>query len=162
MFKKKELVMYKNEVCEVIDIKEDYKNHQSYYILRPMEDKSLVIHVPIENNMGYLRKIISKENALKLIQNIKKIEPLSASEKDLQAIYRKLLYSGKQEDLVQIIKTTYLRNEARTKEKKKKSEKDSEYFEKAEKYLYNELAIALDKSFEETKEFIIRSIEGVS
>ena len=53
-----------------------------------------------------------------------------------------------------------IRNEARLNEKKKISEKDTKYFDLAEKYLYNELAISLNKSFDETKKYIINSMSN--
>ena len=57
-----------------------------------------------------------------------------------------------------ILKTTYLRNDPRIKSNKKISEKDKTYFEKAEEYLYNELAISLGMSFEDTKKYIIHKV----
>lgn len=68
------------------------------------------------------------------------------------------MQSGTHEDLIKIIKTTYLRNKERTENNKKIREIDDSYFKKAEKYLYNEFSIVLNKSFEETKEYIINKV----
>lgn len=65
------------------------------------------------------------------------------------------------EDLIKIIKTTYLRNDYRIKNGKRVSEKDSIYFNMAEKRLYNELSISLNLSFNETKEYIINKLNNV-
>ena len=43
--------------------------------------------------------------------------------------------------------------------KKKTSDKDSNYFNRAEKYLYNELSIALNMTFDETKEYVISKVQ---
>ena len=64
------------------------------------------------------------------------------------------MQSGTHEDLIKIIKTTYLRNEKRINDNKKISEIDDTYFKKAEKYLYNEFSVVLNKTFEETKEYV--------
>ena len=44
------------------------------------------------------------------------------------------------EDLIKIIKTTYLRNKERIDNNKKIGGTDDEYFKQAEKYLYNEFS----------------------
>ena len=41
---------------------------------------------------------------------------------------------------------------------KKISEKDNIYFNLAKKYLYTELAISLNKSIDEVKEYIIKTL----
>ena len=66
--------------------------------------------------------------------------------------------NGTHEDLVKIIKTTYLRNQLRILNNKKISEKDDEYLKRAEKYLYEEIGVVLNISFEQTKEYVIKKI----
>ena len=73
-----------------------------------------------------------------------------------------LLKSGTYNDLIAIIKTTYLRNETRDKEKKKRSEKDTTYFNLAEKYLYTEFSVVLGKNYEDTKEYVISKVREIS
>lgn len=159
MYKENDYVMYKNDVCKVKQIKHNNINDKDYYVLIPIEDESLIIDVPTENKLGFLRDIISKEDALNLIKNMKYIEPLDIiNEKNIENTYKELICSNNHENLIKIIKTSYLRNKARENSKKKISEKDFNYFEKAEKYLYNELAVALNKSFDETKEYIINCL----
>lgn len=160
MFKKDEYVVYKKDVCKIKEIKNNKMRGNDYYILIPIDDESLIIDVPVENKNGYLREVIKKQEALKLINNIPKIEPLNnINDKYIERTYKDLIYRGKYEDLIKIIKTTYLRNEERLKNNKKLSEKDSNYFEQAEKYLYNELAIALNMNFDETKDYVIRQVQ---
>ena len=160
MYKENEYVVYKKDVCKIKEIKNNKMNQNSYYILAPIDDESLIIDVPTDNRMGYLRNIISKEEANSLINNIPNIEPLkNINDKYIEKVYKDLLYNGTHEDLIKIIKTTYLRNDNRTKNHKKISEKDSTYFKQAEKYLYNEIAISLGMSFDETKDYIIRKVQ---
>lgn len=42
---------------------------------------------------------------------------------------------------------------------KKVGEKDNYYFEKAEKFLYTEFSIVLNKTIEETKQYIIDKLK---
>lgn len=156
MFKENDYVVYKKDVCKIREIKHNAMNGNDYYILLPIDDDSLVIDVPTDNRMGYLRSIVNKEETENIIKQIKQIEPLdNINDKNLENTYKELLYKGNHNDLIKIIKTSYLRNESRINNKKKISDKDAKYFELAEKYLYNELSIALNKTFEETKKYII-------
>ena len=77
MFEINDYVMYKKDVCKIIDIKHQQINNQDYYIRTPIDDESLIIDVPINNRLNNLRSIISKDEAEKLIKRIKSIEPLT-------------------------------------------------------------------------------------
>lgn len=151
MYKIGDYLVYKHDVCIVKDIKD------TTYVISPIDDKSLIINTPIDNQMNFIRDVISKEYANTLIEEIKNIKPLdNIDEKNLELKYKELLQDYSHENLVKIIKTTYIRNEIRLNNNKKISEKDHNYFSLAEKYLYNELAISLNKTVEEIKELIIR------
>ena len=58
-----------------------------------------------------------------------------------------------------IIFYTYLRNETRKNSGKKISDKDLNYFNMAEKFLYTELGYVLNKTNEECKTYIIEKLE---
>ena len=73
--------------------------------------------------------------------------------------YKRLLDTRDLNDLVKIIKTTYLRNKERIDNKKKISEKDDNYFNKAEDYLYTELSVALNMKKSEVKKYIIEKLK---
>lgn len=156
MFKIDDYVVYKRDVCI---IKELIQYHNiDYYLLNPIDDSSLKIYVPINNDD--LRSIISKEAAIKLIKKIPDIEIISLQDKLIENNYKELMKNDCLEDLITIIKTTYLRNDERLRSGKKISEIDDTYFKRAEKILYNELSISLNMSFSEVKEYIIKSIEN--
>lgn len=156
MFKTDEYVVYKRDVCKVRGIKNTSRG--DYYILAPIEDDSLIIDVPIENKLGLLRPIISKEEAHHLINIMSKTKVIDTNDKMIENEYRKLMNSGNLEDLIVIIKTTYLRNQERITNNKKIGEKDDNYFKKVEKLLYNEIAVSLGMTFDETKAYIIDSL----
>ena len=159
MYKKGDYVVYRRDVCIIRDIKESKLKNTTYYVMNPIDDSSLIIDIPIENKMGFLRDVISTDKAKKLIERIPKINPIeNINEKNLDAKYKEMLYTGNYEDLIKIIKTTFLRNESRVNNKKKISEKDNNYFKLAEKYLYNELSVSLNLSVEEVKDYIFRVV----
>lgn len=158
MFKTDEYAVYKKDVCKIKGIKKTLNGE--YYVLAPIDDESLIIDVPTENKLGLLRTIISKEEALRLIDLMSKTEVINTNDKMIENEYRNLMNSGKLEDLIVIIKTTYLRNQERILNKKKIGEKDDNYFKKAEKILYNEISISLGMTFDETKAYIIDRLEN--
>lgn len=146
MYKIGDYVVYKRDVCIIKDIVENY------YVLNLIDDNTLTIKVLFKSNL--LRNIITKEESENLIKSIPNIEIININDKLLENEYKRLLSTGNLEDLVKIIKTTYLRNENRIINHKKIGEKDDNYFKKAERFLYNELSISLNKTYEETKEYI--------
>ena len=154
MFKINDYVVYKRNVCKIKEIKDN-----TYYVLVPIDDESLVITIPINN--PNIRNIISKEECEKLIDSIPNIEVIKVNDKLIENEYKNLLNSGKLEDLVKIIKTTYLRNLDRLSNHKKIGEKDDNYFQKSENLLYNELSICLNLSYEETKEYVIKKVTSL-
>lgn len=151
-------VIYRKDVCKILEIKEKYANGKDYYRLVPIDDVSLHVDIPTDN--PYIRDLISKVEVERIIKEIPKIEVIQCDDKLLEAEYKTLLNSNALENYVRIIKTTYLRNKEREANKKKISEKDNHYFELAEKYLYNEFSIVLNKTFEETKDYVIKRVSS--
>ena len=123
----------------------------------PKEDESLIIKVPVSNKE--IRNIISKKEALNLIDKIKNIPELDINDKNLENQYKDLMNNHNLEDIIKVIKTTYLRNKKREDEGKKIGEKDNLYFVKAENRLYDELSISLNMTSKEVKNFIIQKFE---
>lgn len=159
MFNVGDIVVYRKDVCKIKDIKKNHLSGKDYYILAPIDDDSLIIDVPVENRMGWLRNIISKDEADILINKIPNIEIIKTDEKNYENEYKRLLNENSLENLVKIIKTAYLRNDARIQNKKRISEKDDTYFKRAERQLYNELSVSLGMTYQETKEYIINYVQ---
>ena len=160
MYKVNDYVVYKKDVCKIREIKKNQMNGKDYYILSPIDDQSLIIGIPIDNKIDYLKSVMTKKEAYDLINKIPNIEPLkNIDDRYIEKSYKELLLSGTHEDLIKIIKTTYLRNNDRLKNNRKISEKDSNYFKQAEKYLYNEISVSLNMTFDETKDYIIKKVQ---
>lgn len=161
MFKKNEYVVYRGEICKVIDIRFNELQKKNYYLLNPIDDDSLRIDVPVDTKNIYLRKLISKEKIEDIINNVPNVECININDKLLENEYRKLLSTFEHNDLIKIIKTTYLKNEKRINNKKKVSERDNDYFDKAEKRLYNEFSVVLNMSFDDTRKYFIERVEKI-
>lgn len=152
MFKEGEYIIYKRDLCKIKKIEGDY------YCLSMIRDESLSIKVPTSNKLNYLRYPMSKQEAETIISEIKNIEPIKTTDKLLENTYKELMKTNNHKDLIKIIKTTYLRNQARLNSKKKVGDKDLTFFNQAENLLYDELSYALNMSYEECKNYIIKNL----
>lgn len=155
MYKIGDKVVYKRDVCVVSEVK-DIKDRK-YYVLLPTLDDSLKITIPIDN--GNIRPLLTKKEVEALINRINHIDIITSNQRLIENDYKELLHSGKHEDLIKIIKTTYLRNKERLDNKRVAGEKDKEYFNKAEKFLYNEISYVLGLSYDETKKYVNEAVE---
>jgi len=152
-----ELVVFRKDVCKIIEVSENAFNHVMSYTLIPITDESLKMNVPVNNEN--IRELMSKEEALSLMKNIESIPIINVEDKLIEAEYKRLLKEEKNDGLLQIIKTTYLRNQKRISANKKVSDKDKTYFELAEKYLFTELATVLDLTVDEAKNMILEKLK---
>ena len=159
MYKIGDLIVYKRDVCRVLEYKEKYFKDKDYYSLNPIYDNSLKIDVPIDSTL--LRNVMSKEKAEDIINSIPSIDIIDVNDKMMENEYKRLINEGGYEGLVSVIKTTYLRNNDRLNSKRKISEKDENYFNTAEKILYGELAVALDMSIEDIKDYVIKRVNEI-
>ena len=159
MYKIGDLVVYKRDVCRVLEYKEKYFKDKDYYSLNPIYDNSLKIDVPIDSTL--LRDVMSKEKAEDIINSIPSIDIIDVNDKMMENEYKRLINEGGYEGLVSVIKTTYLRNNDRLNSKRKISEKDENYFNTAVKILYGELAVALDMDIEDIKDYIIKRVNEI-
>lgn len=159
MYRVGDYVVYKRNVCKIEEIKINHIEGKDYYILRPILDKSLKIELP--TTCEYIRNVISKEEVKQLIKNIPNIKAIDVNAKMMGNEYRNLMNSDNHDDLIRIIKTAYARNKERTDNKKKIGDKDNDYFNAAEKYLYNEVSVSLGLTYEDAKEYIIKEVEKI-
>ena len=144
-----EYVFRANEgICRISEIGhpdfQNSKGERMYYILIPKGDTKTKIYIPTEPEPIGIRRLISKDEALKLIQDIQYISPINiVNEKQREQEYKQALRSNDPFQLAAIIKTLYTREQFRTTQGKKTTAMDKNYFQRAEKLLYSELATVL-------------------
>ncbi len=158
MYKINDKIIYKREVCIIKEIKEKLYNNTDYYVISPISDTSLTINLPVSSPA--IKNLLTKEEALATIESIPSIKELDSNEKSLENIYKELLSTEDEKDLICIIKTAYLRNKKRVDSGKKIGDRDDNYLKKAENYLYNSLGSSLDMTYDECKQYIINYIES--
>lgn len=157
MFKVKNYVLYNYNVCKINEIVKI--NGNDYYVLVPVTDESLTIKAPVTQEGINIRRLLTKKEIKQLIDKMNDIKIIDIPDHKLEQEYKRLLNTGNREDLVSIIKTTYLRNEKRKETGKKVGEKDSIYFNLAEKSLYSEIAIVLKTDINKAKDYVVKRLE---
>ena len=155
MYKINDVVVFRRDVCKIVGKHRSDFTGEQCYILVPYynQDGSVRMQVPIANKGGHLRDLITKKQIEDLIQNTPDLETMANKPANMKSQYAALLKTDKLSDLVRIIKTSYGRNKARMEQHKKLASIDDEYLQKAEKYLYDEISVALNMSFDESKQF---------
>ncbi len=156
MYKINDYLIYKREVCQVKALTKI--NNQDYYILENKADSSLKISVPLKEERNLLRPLSTFKEITKSLDNIDNIKPLNLTDRNLEEQYKSLLQGNTLEDLIVIMKTTYLRNEVRKSNKKHLGDKDTYYQELSEKFLFNEVAYSMQISYDDAKELVLNKL----
>ena len=166
MFQTDDYMIYGNSgVCQVesvgtIDTIPGIPKDKIYYTLKPLYIKGSTIYTPVDNRKVLIRPLISKEEAMQLIDGIEEIETLWISnEKQREEVYKEELATCDCKELIKIIKTVYQRMQERLAEGKKITNSDRKYFKIAQDSLYGELAIVLDMEKEKVEEFITERMQ---
>ena len=133
---------------------------KEYYLLIPLGEKGSKIYTPVGSENGTVRTVITKEQAWKLIDEMKSIDELwIENDKEREMKYREAIKSCEPRELVKIIKALYSRKQRRLAEGKKNTVTDEKYFKRAEDNLYSELAFALNEKKENMRELIKEHME---
>lgn len=164
MFEKSDYIVYGNSgVCQVDEITtldvDGVPKDRLYYVLIPVNQSGSKIFTPVNSQKSQMRKIISKSEAVQLIEEIPEIEQLwIPDDKQREEQYKACMKNSNCKDWIRIIKTLYLRKEERSAQGKKVTATDEKYLRMAEDYLYSELSIPLGVEKEKMGEYIIQKM----
>lgn len=164
MFKIGDYVVYGSTgICKIEDITQlDIADSDKlYYVLVPDNGRGGKSFLPVDNTKVVLRAVISKEEALQLIDRIPRIEEIGVGNDKLrEEKYKELARQCDCESWVSIIKTIYVRKQQRIAQGKKITATDDKYCRIAEDSLYSELGFAIGKNKDEMEDFIKERIGG--
>lgn len=166
MFEKGEYVVYGSKgVCQIEDISQidipGVDRDRLYYIMRPIQNGRGTVYLPIDSDKAVIRRVMSKEEARQLIDEISLIEELAVpDEKRREISYKEAMKSCSVRSWVSIIKALYFRKMDRLAAGKKITALDERYMKAAEHELYGELSIALDVPREEVEAFIYEKVSS--
>lgn len=167
MFEKDEYVVYGNNgICQIADITHmemsGVDKNQLYYVLIPQGVRDSKLYAPVDNVRVRMRKVLSKEEAEQLIENVKNIEHIEVKDdKQREEIYKELMGQGEPQGWIKVIKTLYVRKQERLSAGKKITNTDEKYLRMAENQLYSELGFALGIEKNSVEQHIIQQVESV-
>ena len=149
MFKVDDYIIYGgNGVCRVADIgvpeisRSDIE--REYYTLEPIYESGRIF-APVDNEKIVMRKVITKEEAENIIENIPSIEVNWIDDmKERENQFKDIIHHYDCSGFVKIIKTLLERKNKCASAGKKMSTSDANYLKKAKEYLCGEFAIALN------------------
>ncbi len=167
MFKQGDLIIYSNEgVCRVEEIcphKGLSGGEKLYYRLAPVYGSGFIF-IPVDTKV-FMRSVITKEDAENLIAKIPEIKSAAIdtnNQKMLSEYYRSSFTSHKCEDLLQLIKTVYVKTQKLIINGKKPGQTDRRYMKRAEELLHGELAAALEIPFDDVGEYIEKKLSELN
>ena len=154
-------------VCSVSDIcyapLSGMPQDRQYYVLRPAVGADGVMYVPVNSEIVFLRGLLSKDEAEALLEQIPSIQVFE--EPNAKALREKYLGAMRQHDpvdWVRVIKTVYRRIGEKTARAQRISETERSFAESAKRYLYAELALALDLQGVDMEEYIADHIRKMA
>ena len=168
MFEKGEYIHYGNSgVCVVDDITkmhmEGIDSEKWYYVLSPLWTKGNKIYTPVDNQKVVSRPIISREEALALIDEIPSISCMRIdNDKQREEKYKEAMKTADCRQWVMVLKTLYNRKQERMAAGKRVTSADERYMKAAEDQLYGELAAALGLARDGMENYINERIQSLA
>ena len=169
LYQKGELILYGGTgVCRVADVvtKKPGRTEpeRQYYILEPLYQTG-TITTPVDNGKVFTRPVITRDEAIDLIDQIPTIQPEVYYNQNLQQLENH--YKTRMEDhdclsLLRLTMSTYRKKVEREEKKLKFGAVDRRYMERAENLLFGELAVALGITRDSVRDFIAQRLEDIS
>lgn len=124
---------------------------RKYYVLHPVCSENSTIYSPVDNDKVFMRKVLSKEEAMTLLDAAADISMISVpSEKAREEQYKEILKNSNPQEYIGMIKTLFRKREVRQAQGRKFTSIDERYLQEAEKLLSNEMSISLGETIEKT------------
>lgn len=154
-----------NGVCKVIEIGRLDINTSNkdkiFYTLQPVYTKGSKVYTPVDNERIVMRKILSKEEAIKLIDDIPNISMIwEENDKVRDEKFKEAMKKYDCREWIRIIKALYNRKQERISQGKKITHTDEKYLDTAEDFLYGELSIPLNIPKENMEDYIVSRLNG--
>ena len=152
MYEKGQFIIYGvRGVCEVVDIttldRPGGSEGKLYYVLRPYAQKASKIVTPVDSEKTVTRPLLSREEALELIDGIQEVPELEVpSDKQREERYKEALKTCDCRAWVGMIKTLYTRRRSRMAQGKKMTD--------SEDNLCSELSVSLGMPREDVEAYI--------
>ncbi len=166
MYQTGDLILYGGTgVCRVAEIitrrAGRTEPERQYYVLEPLYQKG-TITTPVDNDKVFTRPVITRDEAMELIDQIPNIDVQAYHNQNLQQLenhYRSQMGGHDCLSLLRVTMSAYRKKVEREAKKQKFGAVDRRYMERAENLLYGELAVALGIERDSVQDFIARRLE---
>lgn len=159
MYKTNSLIVYGSlGVCRVADIVVRKVNdvEKSFYELRPLY-QSCVVYTPVDGGKVFMRPIITREEAERLIGTIPRVRPnacIGKAAARLAEYYERSINTHDCGDLIGLTISIYEKKRQAELQKRKFGAVDERFMKRAEELLFGELGAALDIPRENVRGYI--------
>ncbi len=158
LYKINDLILYSTHgICKVINITDKNFSDEikSYYELRPLKDLKLQIHIPVGSTKIQMFDLMNEEEAVALIDSFKDVQQkIFERNYFLSPDFNKMIADANRSKVVITIYSLLLRKKQLIMEGKKLPIQESKALATLQGILYNELALALNKTYDEIEALI--------
>ncbi len=130
---------------------------KDYFLLKPLYGSSCSIYAPCEGGKVFMRPVMSREDAEKLIDTMPTISAeIFQGRAVTEAIehYKSIIDSHDCLELVELTMSMYQKKQARVQSKRRFGSVDERYMKRAEELLFGELACALGIGYDDVRGYI--------
>ena len=169
MFDIGQLIVYGNTgVCRIkeiktMDLSEDEKD-RLYYELEPLFQDCTIL-TPADNPKVFMRPILSKSEAERLIDTIPSIEAVAYHSRALREVtehYESCINTHNCGDLIEMTMSIYAKKQYLEHHNRKFGAVDEHFMKRAEGLLFGELSAALDIPRDDVPKYIKRRVSALS
>jgi len=166
LFNINDVVIYGSTgVCRITDIGtpafHGADKSRRYYTLKPIFGDG-VIYCPVDNSKVFIRPVIAREQAERIIDAIPEITAQAYHNRNAQLIsehYSEAINSHDCAELIELVMSIYHKKQNLAEQKRKLGQVDECFMKKAEELLYGELAVALGIERDKVQQYIALRIE---
>ncbi len=159
-----EIIVYGSTgVCRIVDIAPSTRPHVGnvpYYTLKPLYQDGL-IYAPVGSDKIYIRRVITREQAERLIDTIPDVQAELFSSNNRQQLidrYQSAFSAHDCAGLIELIKSIRHKKQYADSHHRRLGQLDLRYMKRAEELLYGELSVALGIPKEDVPGYIERRI----
>lgn len=154
-------------VCRVEEIKRmavsARTDERDYYVLRPIDNSTLGIYVPVDNQamVGNMIPVLTREEIDGIVRLAhKEALPWTEDRKERSESHREILRRCDRRELLRLISCIYLRRQELAEKGRKLSATDEATLRQAERSINNELAFVLEIEESQVSGYIRGLLEG--
>lgn len=168
MYKTNETVLHANYgICKISEITRQVINGSSVecYTVKPLYDNQCRFLIAANNQKATqkIQRVLSRRELEALIQTMSTESTIWIENATLRKKrYEEILENGDRQELVQLIKTLYLRQQTLQEKGKKLQTADERSLQMAEKLLHDEISHVLHIQRDHVRSFILHSIQDAA